>query len=498
MTRKEQRAKQEIIRILQEEGYVTYARLFELFDLNLTKDPNVVGYMQPDKARIVINENLNIDQVSFIVRHEILHEYLDHQLRMKRHMGDDNYAKRSPAVHQLINMAADYEISNRGYTDKDKKTARNIQLGDKVVQGLVTDIDHPEWTKLSVEEMFDKLMEEYEKNKEQMEQMLKQLADSGIGIGDGQGSAQQEMEDIERKAQEQAEQAEAQGDEQGKEQNQKIAKAAGEAAEDAKEQNGDDSEAGSKGKKSDEETDGKGKVFQSEEEQKEAEELAKRVKQIKKEFQSAAKRKSIETDDVDKKDKEEVAKAARDAEKYNQQPLQKFKLSLNQFIRDAVATGRGPTWTRFNKKYTNSSLIKPGSSRLRQNKVPLINVYFDRSYSWDDAKTRDGERAMSFLNEYARKGQIKIDLYYFSNNVHGGKDGRRRAEMEGGTEGQPILDHINATKPDNVIVMTDNDIDDCRTDTTVPGAVYFLFKGGRSQNLVSHLHGKKLTKEFDI
>ena len=156
---------------------------------------------------------------------------------------------------------------------------------------------------------------------------------------------------------------------------------------------------------------------------------------------------------------------------------------------------RGPTWTRFNKKYANTGLIRPGSSRLSQNKVPLINVYFDRSGSWNDAKTKDGERAIASLNDYVRKGQIKINLYYFSNNVH---SDRRAAENEGGTEGQPILDHIEATKPDNVIVMTDSDISDCRTDTTVPGAVYFLFKGGESHNLMDHLRGKKVTQKFDI
>ena len=158
MTRREQQAKQEILKILLEEGYKTYSKLFDMFDLNLTKDPNVVGYMEPAKARIVVNENLSIDQVSFVVRHEILHEYLDHQLRMQQHMGKDEYDKRTSSIHQLINIAADYEISNRGYTNKDKRTARNIHLGDKVVSGLVTEIDHPDWTKLTLEQMFDKLL----------------------------------------------------------------------------------------------------------------------------------------------------------------------------------------------------------------------------------------------------------------------------------------------------------------------------------------------------
>ena len=102
MTKREQAAKEEILRILLKEGYRTYSRLFDLFDLNLTKDPNVVGYMEPGKARIVVNENLSIDQVSFVIRHEILHEYLDHQLRMQAHMGKDAYDKRDPITHHLI------------------------------------------------------------------------------------------------------------------------------------------------------------------------------------------------------------------------------------------------------------------------------------------------------------------------------------------------------------------------------------------------------------
>ena len=69
-----------------------------------------------------------------------------------------------------------------------------------------------------------------------MENMLQQLADSGIQIGDGSGSAQQDMEDIERKAQAQAEAAEEAGDSKGAKQSEDVANAAGKAAEDAKEQ----------------------------------------------------------------------------------------------------------------------------------------------------------------------------------------------------------------------------------------------------------------------
>ena len=49
-------AKNEIIRILREQGYPTYAKLVNLFDIYLTDNPEVIGYMEPGNAKIVLNE----------------------------------------------------------------------------------------------------------------------------------------------------------------------------------------------------------------------------------------------------------------------------------------------------------------------------------------------------------------------------------------------------------------------------------------------------------
>ena len=76
-------AKAELVKILREEGYATYASLLQYFDVYLTDDPEVVGYMEPGKARIVLNGTLTVDQISTVVRHEILHEYLTHMERSK-------------------------------------------------------------------------------------------------------------------------------------------------------------------------------------------------------------------------------------------------------------------------------------------------------------------------------------------------------------------------------------------------------------------------------
>jgi hypothetical protein len=223
--------------------------------------------------------------------------------------------------------------------------------------------------------------------------------------------------------------------------------------------------------------------------------LEERVKKIQDAFNDSMTQAKIVSETTNKVDKEKLDKAAEEMRRFRESPINRFKDSLNKFIAKETAVGRSPTWKRFNKTYANSPIIKPGRTRGEKGKIPLINVYFDRSGSWDDAKTASGMQAIGTLNKYVQRGEIKIEIYYFSNNVHKSKSA---AEAEGSTYGQPIMDHINQTKPDNVIIMTDSDISDIKTPTTVPGAVWLLFKGGVSENLIDNIHGKKQTKVMYI
>ena len=169
-------AKNEIINILRKQGYPTYARLVDLFDIFLTDDPNVVGYMIPGKAKIVLNQNLSINQVSTIVRHEILHEYLTHGPRQQEF--DKAHPELNPEFGgDVSNIAADFEISNRGYTDADKTIARAIKLGDKVLQGLVTEDQYPDWKDMTYEEMYRKLLEKQKQDTDALKDLMKQLSD---------------------------------------------------------------------------------------------------------------------------------------------------------------------------------------------------------------------------------------------------------------------------------------------------------------------------------
>ena len=179
MTKVEKASKQWIVNKLAKEGYVTYSRILQNFDFNLTDDPNTVGYMIPNKGVIVINKKLDEDQVSVICRHEILHSYLNHEKRLITHlakqMGFDSDVllnqnieeiKNTLYSNSIFNIAADYEISNRGYTDADKHTVRNININGRIVSGLVTEDQHPDWVDLPVEDMYDKLKEEHDNDPE--------------------------------------------------------------------------------------------------------------------------------------------------------------------------------------------------------------------------------------------------------------------------------------------------------------------------------------------
>lgn len=495
MTARDEAAKEQIIRKLRSEGYPTYARLFDLFDLNLTDNPDVVGYMLPGKAKIVLNENLSIDQVSTIVRHEILHEWLSHGAR------GEKFNKEHPDLlpdHDTANIAADYEISNIGYTDKDKRAARAIILGDKTLQGLVTEDQYPGWEDKSFEEMYEELLKKNLEEKKQLLNLLKQLhkmlpededdqspsmsgqsssdRQNNDGTGGGQGFSDNQNDDNSNSSDG------THGSEPG--QGQPKANKAQQALDDAKDEIKD----------IDEEKAQQGSVFDSDKQQKERSELAKRVEQI---------RKLLNDPDIQRQGKSESQRAVQKArlirqaelnDRYTRNPLVRFTLDLNNFIKKQTDDDRDYTWTKFNNSALMVGLIKPGVTEYAEKNIPEINVYWDVSGSFSSpAKTEGARRAIATLQKYVRDKKIKIKTWYFANRVSSTEQ-----NAGGGTEGQPILDHIQATKPTNVIIITDSDISDCKTPTTVPGAVWFLFYDGESKNLREYLRGKLETRAYLI
>lgn len=123
-----------------------------------------------DEGVIFISRGLLLDpstfnQLDVLLRHELAHNLLMHQVRLLQHLGED-LGKRfqtSPTIHQLLNIIEDWDISNTRYSAEDKKVVRNLWLNGRIVPGLVTELDKPGWETLSLEDMYEALDRELTK-----------------------------------------------------------------------------------------------------------------------------------------------------------------------------------------------------------------------------------------------------------------------------------------------------------------------------------------------
>lgn len=487
--------KLQIIDALRKEGHPTYGELLELFDVYITHDPNVVGYMLPGKAKIVLNGGLDIDQICTITRHEIMHEYLVHAMR------DAEFIKKHPeyiADHNISNIAADYEISNRMYTDRDKSIARAIKLGDKTLQGLVTEDQYPGWEDMTFEEMYENLLKKQQEDKEELKDLLQNMEDL----------SQQDMDDL----QDDIDNAQQQQSQQQQSQQQK-GKQKSKSSQDSQDDSQSDSSSSS-GDKTDKELDKlsgeldnvqdklddiddkkaeSGSPFDTPEQQDEKEDLAERVAKIKDAFDKLRQTGKLDIENAEVKRAERQAKEIRKIQTKQSSGLYKFKLNLNKFIADEVSPESIETWAKENPSYAGTEFIRMGRAERDAVNIPSINVYWDVSGSFSNpAKTAGAESAINSLQKYVRRGQIVMHTYYFADRVSDTRNG-----TGGGTNGVPVAEHIASTRPTNVIIITDSDISQFPK-TVVPGAAWMLFYDSRSTVLENNLRGRKSTKVYDI
>lgn len=192
------------------------------------------------------------------------------------------------------------------------------------------------------------------------------------------------------------------------------------------------------------------------------------------------------------------AKQARDLEKYKS-PIRQFKMSLERFVKDQVRRVRKKSWDRPDMRYEDSGLLKPGRAMKNSTNRPIIHVYFDQSGSWQEQDVAVGKEAIGVLRNYEQRQEIEIKLWYFANTLC---DKASDARKQGGTAAGPeLLEHIQSTRPNNVIIMTDSDFDhtlDASPKVTVDGAVWFLFRRHESKDLIKHLRGRAQTQKFMI
>lgn len=196
--------------------------------------------------------------------------------------------------------------------------------------------------------------------------------------------------------------------------------------------------------------------------------------------------------------KKELEKNLTGAQK-NNRVIKLLAKDLGQFLAKEVGKSQRTTsWKKYNGNYDGSGIVRPGNRYEKVGRVPVIQLYLDQSGSWNDNDIKIANDIVNSIADFQRKNLIKIQVYYFSDNIHNNAEDAR---AEGGTSaGQAILNQLNEQKPENVIIITDGDFDyyGLSSEYTAPGGVWLVFRENRSKDLIKSLHGKLQTKYYDI
>ena len=200
MTREERLLRKKLVELLIKNHHVKYAKRLSKFDINIVP-LNVKGgkdftaAISFDEGVIYISEGFLQDEAVFfqldvIMRHELAHNLMMHQIRMIKKLGDDlaKHFNSSMTIHELINIIEDLEISNTRYTEADKKIVRNMWLNGRLIGGLITEDLRKSWLDMPLEYMYEAL----EKEIDEINNLI--LA----AMEDPHGAEMEELEKLER------------------------------------------------------------------------------------------------------------------------------------------------------------------------------------------------------------------------------------------------------------------------------------------------------------
>lgn len=243
MTAAEQEHRDVLIDYLRDKGYATYADLLLnhfVFRFHRPDYPFAAMVDSSVKPPIIyLNPDITSKKdASLIIRHEILHWYLEHQERALEYyaqqrgleweeladipledlvnMDANDFAKLADSLGDkkdvanrdreiarglygrtydgipYHNLIKDLEISNRGYTEADKQVVKNLTIDGVPFPGLVTELDYPDWVGMDIEDMMDAVEDELEREKEAAEKLKNYVFGSfdpnkGVFIDDEHG-----------------------------------------------------------------------------------------------------------------------------------------------------------------------------------------------------------------------------------------------------------------------------------------------------------------------
>ena len=158
-----------------------------------------------------------------------------------------------------------------------------------------------------------------------------------------------------------------------------------------------------------------------------------------------------------------------------------YRAINTQVIQRKIKIG---TYQRPNPRYAGTNLLPQGIKRVKVADVPVIQVYLDNSGSMTRYQN-DVLAALKTLDEFERQKLIKKEVWYFADKLSKNIDD----DLGGGTGAyDKILSNIVATRPDNVLILTDRDFDwaskwDRCTHVLLSGCMWWIWPDKNSRCL---------------
>lgn len=175
MTEREKKLRKRLVSLLRDDGkghhHAKYAERLSKFDVNIVSikdEPEFTAAISFKDGIIYIGEGFLTDpkmffQLNVLMRHELAHNLLMHEIRMMSYLGKEAYEQifsESTSLHSILNIIMDDEISNKKYSAEDKEIVRNMYLNGRLIGGLVTEDHRKDWIDLPVEKLYEKIKAE--------------------------------------------------------------------------------------------------------------------------------------------------------------------------------------------------------------------------------------------------------------------------------------------------------------------------------------------------
>lgn len=235
-----------------------------------------------------------------------------------------------------------------------------------------------------------------------------------------------------------------------------------------------------------------------------------RVKEIQADANSTLKTRELDAEDnkilaPERAERKEKKRQEREKAKYhpsNFRGMDAFKFNFYRAIKDQVDEMEDDeeTWSVLDRRFEDDkSIVVKGREVVdKYDDIPSIDIFIDQSGSWTAADLKIGETAVAAIREFEIRGEIKLNLWFFSNHVH---DTPEAARAEGGTSAWPeILDTLRENKTKNAVIITDADMGWYARKgpaLTLDGGVWYIWKRGENaQSLPAKLRGRRGTFQY--